>query len=186
MLLNNFIKLISRIRYAAQLFFLKIRFGSSIKLPKLLSSYIASGALITISKGKLTFKGKFYSRRFLTVNINGGDVIIDEGVFFNQGVSINSHELVTIGKNTILGENVKIYDHNHRFRVAIPVLQQGFKSKPVHIGNNVWIGTNAVILSGVSIGDNSVVSAGSVVRNNIIKNSLYTDGHSTTIERSGS
>lgn len=183
MLLNNSIKLIRRIISVIYLCILKIFFGKSIKLPRLFRSFIASGSLINIIQGDLIFHGRFYSRRFLTININGGRVVIGDGVFFNQNVSINCQKLITIGENTILGENVKIYDHNHRFRSSEPILQQGFKSKRVNIGSNVWIGTNTVILSGVSIGNNTVVSAGSVVKKDIPDNSLFVDGNFEMIVR---
>lgn len=183
MLLNNAIKLIRRFISVSYICVLKICFGKYIKLPNLFRSFIASGSLINITQGSLLFNGRFYSRRFLTININGGRVVIGDGVFFNQNVSINCQKLVTIGENSILGENVKIYDHNHRFRSSEPILQQGFKSKAVSIGSNVWIGTNTVILSGVSIGNNTVVSAGSVVKKDIPDNSLFIDGNFEMIVR---
>ncbi len=44
--------------------------------------------------------------------------------------------------------------------------------KPIHIGKNVWIGSGAIVLPGVTIGDNSIVGAGSVVTKNVEPNSV--------------
>ncbi|MCR2897641.1 acyltransferase, partial [Escherichia coli] len=54
-------------------------------------------------------------------------------------------------------------------------------SKPIIIGNNVWIGSSSVILNGVEIGNNSVISAGSVIRSSIPENSIYKDGRVVNI-----
>jgi acetyltransferase-like isoleucine patch superfamily enzyme len=131
----------------------------------------------------LILKGDFESRKLLTINISDGTVIIGDGVFFNQGVSLNCRLSIIIGKNTIVGENVKIYDHNHRFREKKLIKKQGFKLKEVNIGENVWIGTNTVILSGVSVGANSVISAGSIVKRDVPADTIYVDGKFKKIQR---
>ena len=56
-----------------------------------------------------------------------------------------------------------------------------FKTAPVVIGNNVWIGANAIILRGTTIGDNSVIAAGSVVKGNVPSNTLLVQKKEDTL-----
>lgn len=124
---------------------------------------------ITIGKG-------LRLRKNVSLNVNGGGLTIGKGAFINSNSSINVRERVDIGDFFLCGENVHIYDHNHVFsNKSLPVAEQGFKARPVKIGNNVWIGSNVTILSGVSIGDNCVIGANcliykSIPSNQIVKN----------------
>ena len=66
-------------------------------------------------------------------------VEIGEHCFFNHDCSISAMQQVTIGANTLFGENVRIYDHNHRFRQAKNIADQGYTMGAVSIGKNCWI-----------------------------------------------
>lgn len=76
---------------------------------------------------------------------------------------------VTIGKNVMMAEDVKIFTINHETsRTDIPMCMQGSqRERPVTIGNDVWIGSNVLILPGSKIGNGVILGAGCVVRNNI-------------------
>lgn len=83
-----------------------------------------------------------------------------------SGATIYAWEDIGIGDNCIIGANVKIFDTDfhpvdtdERLRGKLDAV----KTKPVKIGNNVFIGVNAIILKGTELGDNCVVGAGSVV-----------------------
>lgn len=97
---------------------------------------------------------------------------IGSGVYFNRHCSIVAMEKITIGENCLFGENVKIYDHNHRFKSNSLIKDQGYKTAQVTIGNNVWVGSNVTILKGVTIGDNSVIGAGCIISENIPANHI--------------
>ena len=63
---------------------------------------------------------------------------------------------------------VSIYDHNHNFRdFNKPISKQGFSTKPILIGNNVWVGGKVFIKSGITIGDNVIIGANSVVTKDV-------------------
>lgn len=123
---------------------------------------------------KIIFKPNVHFRNNSVVCIrNTGKLTIGENVFFNTGISINCHNHIIIGNDCLFGENVKLYDHNHKFRDKnIPIRTQGYSYGTIKIGNNCWIGSNAVILKNVDIGDNVVIGAGCVISDNIPSNTI--------------
>lgn len=96
---------------------------------------------------------------------------IGNRVFLNHNCSITCVEEISIGNNCNIANNVVIVDHNHN--MGENGVEDGFESSAVHIGENVWIGANATILKGVSIGDGSVVAAGAVVNKNIPSHEVW-------------
>ena len=105
-----------------------------------------------------------WRRHFALLITPGAKVVIGREVFFNNDCTLSAMQSIDIGDGTLFGENVKIYDNNHRFRDRGQLVKdQGFHISPVHIGSNCWIGSNAVILKGANIGDNCIIGAGVVV-----------------------
>lgn len=103
-----------------------------------------------------------------------GLVSVGKSVFFNKNVSINCHLSISIGDNCLIGEGVKIYDHNYKSTKPEELHRnQGFTSSEVKIGSNVWIGSNTIILKGVEIGDNCIIAAGSVITKSIPRNTTF-------------
>lgn len=105
----------------------------------------------------------------------GKDASIRVGhdVFFNRGCSINCLKQVEIGDHCIFGENVKIYDQNHRFSDRKEIIRsQGYNIAPVKIGNDCWICSNVVILKNVTIGNHCVIGAGCVISHDIPDNTI--------------
>ena len=94
----------------------------------------------------------------------GGKCIIGNNTSVNSNNMIACHESVEIGSGCQFSPNVQIYDHDHDFRDEDGISAMHYKTSPVKIGNNVWIGANTVILRGTEIGDNSVIGAGSVIK----------------------
>lgn len=85
------------------------------------------------------------------------------------GVRCSVRGPLFIGDNVMMGPEVMIITSNHDFsRIDIPMNQQGsFPQKKVVIGNDVWIGTRAIILPGVKIGNGAIVGAGAIVTKDI-------------------
>lgn len=87
-----------------------------------------------------------------------------------HGTCIHAYEEITIGENCLIAANCQIVDSNrHELSFDNPSqrLKVSTKAKPVRIGNNVWIGANSIILPGVTIGDGSIIAAGSIVTKDI-------------------
>lgn len=107
---------------------------------------------------------------------------IGSGVYFNRHCSIVAMEKITIGENCLFGENVKIYDHNHRFKSDSLIKDQGYKTAQITIGSNVWVGSNVTILKGVTVGDNSVIGAGCIISEYIPANHVVSMQPGLSIE----
>lgn len=108
---------------------------------------------------------------------------VGHNVFFNRGCAINCLEHVEIADNCIFGENVKIYDQNHRFSSRGEIIRkQGYNTAPVKIGSDCWVCTNVVILKGVTIGNHCVIGAGCVVNKDIPDNSIVRSQTNLVIE----
>ena len=98
----------------------------------------------------------------------GEGLIIEDNVGVSQNCLIAVRGNIRIGFNTILGPGVSIFSENHKFdRLDIPIVSQGEIREDVNIGSDVWIGSGSIILSGVHIGDHSIIAAGSVVNRNV-------------------
>jgi serine acetyltransferase len=97
-----------------------------------------------------------------------GSINLQRNVFLGPYVTIYGHGGVEIGEETLVSMKATILSSNH----AIPELgkvirQQPDELLPTKIGRDVWIGANAVILGGVTIGDGAVVAAGAVVTKDV-------------------
>lgn len=102
-------------------------------------------------------------------NWAGKNVFMGEKVYANFNLTIVDDAPVYIGELTMIGPNVTIATANHPIAPELREKQYQY-NKEVHIGRNVWIGANAVIVPGITIGDNSVIGAGSVVVKDIPAN----------------
>ena len=99
----------------------------------------------------------------------GKNVHIGNHFYSNFNLVIVDDIDVYIGEHVMIAPNVTITPTGHPIDTDLRRPGTQF-SIPVRIGNNVWIGSNAVILPGVTIGDNSVIGAGSVVTSDIPEN----------------
>ena len=96
----------------------------------------------------------------------GSNILIGEKVFFNFNCVVLDVAEVRIGSRTLFGPNVQIYTATHPMDHVTRASGVEF-AKPIVIGEDVWVGGSAVICPGVTIGDRSVIGAGSVVTKDI-------------------
>ncbi|MEA5129461.1 MAG: acyltransferase [Proteiniphilum sp.] len=100
------------------------------------------------------------------INNAVGDIVI--GNYTRIGLGNTVIGPVTIGDKVNIAQNVVISGLNHKFEdIDKPIAEQGVCTKQVTIENNVWIGANSIVLSGIQIGKHVVVGAGSVVTRDV-------------------
>lgn len=122
-------------------------------------------------------------RRTKLLAFDHGTLEIGSNAAFGNGVSINCMEKIVIGEGVQIGPDTKIYDHDHDFRVPGGIQAEKFKTSPVEIGANSWIGCNVVILRGTTIGRNCIVAAGSVLKGKYPDNSVIVQKRTTEVTR---
>ena len=99
----------------------------------------------------------------------GKNIHIGENVFINAGCSFQDQGGITIGDECLIGHHTVIATLNHEEQ---PERRGDLHPAPVIIGNQVWIGANATILPGVTIGDGAIVAAGAVVTKDVPANTV--------------
>ena len=94
----------------------------------------------------------------------GKNITIGKNVFFNSGCRFQDQGGIVIGDGTLIGHNVVIATIHHDLD---PMKERKNHYAPVVIGSHVWIGSNATILPGVTVGEWAVVAAGAVVTKDV-------------------
>lgn len=135
---------------------------------------------ITIGKNVYIYKGariECYEEGCPSLNI-GNDVII--GYTFTCLVA----DRVTIGDNSIFASNVSIISENHGMDPTIGCYyKQPLIHSPISIGRGCWIGQNVTVLPGVTLGDNVIVGAGSIVTSSFPSNVIIAGSPAKVIKR---
>lgn len=98
----------------------------------------------------------------LHANWGGRHVHLGKHVYANFNLTLVDDTHITIGDYTMIGPNVVIATGGHPILPSLR--QEGYQyNAPVHIGKNCWLGAGVIVVPGVTIGDNTVIGAGSVV-----------------------
>lgn len=149
--------------------------GRNVRIP--LGGWVESGGSpqrITIGK-RTTIRGQLF------VFPHGGSITVGEWCFVGEGAKVWSSKGITIGDRVLISHNVNIHDTNshsidHRLRhqqyqeivlSGHPSNAPGILDGPVSIGDDAWIGFDATILKGVSVGQGAIVGARSVVTEDV-------------------
>ena len=102
-------------------------------------------------------------------NWGGHHVHLGSNVYANAGLKLVDDTHIYIGDNTMLGPNVVIATAGHP--IDPDLRREGLQyNMPVHIGKNCWLGAGVIVMPGITIGDNAVIGAGSVVTRDIPAN----------------
>lgn len=98
----------------------------------------------------------------------GEGLVIGDDVGISPNAFISVRGTVKIGSSTIFGPGVSLFSENHIFKDKdTPIYLQGASRKGIEIGEDCWIGANAVILDGVKIGKGAIVAAGATVNKDV-------------------
>ena len=99
----------------------------------------------------------------------GRNIRVGKNVFINHACTFMDRGGITLGDNVFIGPKVCLITENHGI---LPSERRILTSKPVTLCNNVWVGAGAIILPGVTVGENSVVGAGAVVTHDVPPNTV--------------
>lgn len=142
----------------------QIRFGATI----INGNYIHAGDNVIMEKGLVMAVYPEHCGKENPVKTNGKGIKIGDRVSFNRGVTIYCADSVEIGDDVLFGSNILITDNDHGMDpLAGEYINQPLTTKPTKIGNGCWIGEQVCIVSGVEIGERSIIAAGSVVTKDI-------------------
>lgn len=100
----------------------------------------------------------------------GKNIFVGKDVFINCGCHFQDQGGIYIDDGALIGSEVVMATLNHSLKAKN---RHDLIPSPIHIGKNVWIGSHATILPGVTIGDNSVIAAGATVTKNVPSNTVY-------------
>lgn len=142
------------------------------------------GKNILIRSRNRGYHGSMNTRTKIMIDSNGLISIGSDTRLY--GCCIHASKLITIGERCLIASNVQIFDRNgHDVSLSNPSdrIKTFGKSKSIIIGNDVWLGTNCVILPGTIIGDGSVVMANSVVKGSFPNQSIIAGVPARAIKR---
>jgi len=115
------------------------------------------------------------------INCQGRIIVDDHVMLYSKGLlkvgnrfcinrysRIVAHQKIEIGNHVTIGQMVGILDHDHNYKMDGQVLKlDGYTEAPIKIGNNIWIGDKCTILKGVTIGDNVIIGANTLVNKDV-------------------
>lgn len=99
----------------------------------------------------------------------GKNIHLGKNVFINSDCKFQDQGGIYIGDNVLIGHNVVLATLNHE---EDPKKRGNLCPSPIRIGNDVWIGSNATVLPGVTIGDGAIIAAGAVVTKDVDEKSV--------------
>lgn len=147
-----------------------VKFEDYSEIHGLCSDGLIFGDNVTISRGVMIRPSSYY----------GGD--LGKGLIMGDNSSIGPHGYVgcsgriIIGKNVMFGPKCSLFAENHIFEDGNSTIKsQGVKQKGIVVEDDCWIGSNVIILDGVTIGKGSVIGAGTLVNKNIPPQSIVVD-----------
>ena len=145
------------------LFFAFLRRGAYVRQP------LHGNAHQMLRQGRLEIGRGTVLESGVTVQSAKGRIRLGQRVYLSRGVALGVVDLVEIGDFALVGPGCYITDADHRFEdPLLPLPDQGMTVKgPTVIEDNVWLGANVVVTSGVRIGRRSVIGANSVVTRDI-------------------
>ena len=99
----------------------------------------------------------------------GRNIRVGRRVFINTGCTFMDRGGIEIGDDAFIGPNVSLITTNH---AAEPAMRRCTVSRPIRLCGNVWIGAGAIVLPGVTVGENAIVGAGAVVTRDVPPNAV--------------
>ncbi len=116
--------------------------------------------------------GVNFTLRLPQLIIHPENIKVGDQVFINKGLSALAYAEISIEDNVMLGPNVSLLTSGHDPDLSGIEAQESRIIEPIKIKKGSWIGANTTIISGVIIGENTVIGAGSIVTKSVAPNSI--------------
>jgi acetyltransferase-like isoleucine patch superfamily enzyme len=151
---------------ALRIMVLKARCGERIEVG--FDTYIGPRCRIHVARGGLLRLRSVYLDRDVLVSASPGAVVeVGPRGRLGTGSMVSAQQRVVLGEGTRVGEYVAIRDHDHVHDAQHPLVDSHFTRAPIVLGENVWVGSKATIVAGVTIGDHALVAANAVVTRDV-------------------
>ena len=175
------VKVIRKIKREIQLRNIRKSFEQNAKIEQTTNFMLGASCRNNSAKENITL-GKHTLVGGTLIALFGGEITIGDNVYIGQGTSIQAKEKIVVSSNVIIANNVILLDNNNHpvspeMRLKMSACEDFIndelwswkyaESAPVVIEENVWIGRDARIMKGVTVGEGSVVALGAVVTHNV-------------------
>jgi acetyltransferase-like isoleucine patch superfamily enzyme len=118
--------------------------------------------------GDIVVNAGCFLGRGVVLDPSGGSIYLGRNALVNVHGALLGHGDIDVGENVLIGPNTTIVAANHTYADrSRPIASQPIAAEGIDIGDDVWVGANCTVLDGVSIGEGTVVAAGSVVTDSV-------------------
>jgi acetyltransferase-like isoleucine patch superfamily enzyme len=150
----------------------KLWLGARLRLDGI--AFVGPRVILQVGKGARLELGRWsWIGHGTKIRAHEGLVSIGAKTVMGQECTISSFQHVKIGRECVIADRVMFIDFDHGVvEVERPIRLQGIYKRDVNVGNNVWIGYGACILRGVTVGDNAIIGANSVVTKDVAANAV--------------
>lgn len=145
---------------------------------------VAAGARVLLrGGGRLVIGAGTQIDRDAQLQVLAGRLEIGPGGHVGPGAILVARHSIVIGRDVLIAEYVTLRDQDHRFGLDPPTARNGFVTAPIRLGDNVWLGAKVTVLKGVTIGNNVIVGANSVVSRDLPDNVVAVGAPARVIRR---
>jgi acetyltransferase-like isoleucine patch superfamily enzyme len=159
-------------RLALRWAWLKLRWRGRLRTDGL--CFIGPGVKLQIGRGAVLRLGRWsWVGHGTKIRVHAGELEIGAKTVLGQECTISAYQHISIGCECIVADRVMLIDFDHGVvEVERPIRLQGIYKRDVNVGHNNWIGYGACFLRGVTVGDNCVVGANTVVTRDVPSNAV--------------
>ena len=152
--------------YSALIFSRHVAFGEKISLG-------AGVSIRTLDGGKITIGKNVSIEQDVEIIAQGGTILIGDNVFIGRGCQIVAKQFISIGDDSLIASYCVIRDANHKIDRKILIRLQQHDDSPIVIGEDVWVGSQSIIIIGAKINDGCIVGANSLVNKELVSYGIY-------------
>ena len=147
-----------------------VKFEDFAEIHGLCSEGLSFGDYVTIGRGTMIRPSSYYGKDY------GEGIVMGEHSSIGPYGYIGCSGKIIIGKNVMFGPRCSLFAENHNFSdKQISIKEQGVNKKGIVVEDDCWIGSNVIILDGVTVGRGSVIGAGTLLTKDVLAGSVVVD-----------